>query len=367
MLFVTHKIKMSLRSLKRILRDMGLKRKNIIETPLELVAAAIYAEVHSSGLNIGYRAMWQHLRSEYKFSVKCKTVLQLMNIVDPAGIENRSRHRLKRRLYDVPRPNHLWHVDGFDKLKEYGMAISGCVDGFSCKVIWCQVATTNNKPQVIAYYYLCAIKEHNSLPAIVRSDRGTENTLIESMQKILRHDHEDAAAKEYSFLKGKSTANERIEKYWKQLLNSTLDFYRQLFKPMKNDGILDTSDPLHIEVLRYCFAPIVDQELKRSVTEWNQHRIRQQKNIRSPCGIPNIMYHWPQKYKAKDCKKTVNMEEVDFLLRTRTISPQIYYDGSDKLIKKLMPDITIPETTNEAYDTFIKIIESVREIEVLAE
>jgi len=27
-------------------------------------------------------------------------------------------------------PNYLWHVDGYDKLKPFGMAISGCIDGF---------------------------------------------------------------------------------------------------------------------------------------------------------------------------------------------------------------------------------------------
>lgn len=102
--------------------------------------------------------MHQRLRTEYHLTVKSGTVLKLMHVNDPDGIYKISRYRLKRRLYEVSGHNFSWHVDGFDKLKEYGFAISGCVDGFSRKVIWLQVSTTNNKPEVIAFYYLSAIK-----------------------------------------------------------------------------------------------------------------------------------------------------------------------------------------------------------------
>ena len=27
-------------------------------------------------------------------------------------------------------PNYIWHVDAYDKLKPYGMSISGCIDGY---------------------------------------------------------------------------------------------------------------------------------------------------------------------------------------------------------------------------------------------
>lgn len=78
------------------------------------------------------------------------------------------------------------------------------------------------------------------------------------------------------------------------------------------------------------------------------------------------MYHWPENYKARGGKKPINIE-IDLLLKTRTILLQILYEGSDKLIKKLVSDVTVPETTNETYDTFVKIIENVREVENLAE
>ena len=62
-------------------------------------------------------------------------MLEVLWFVDSEGVEQRSRHRLKRRLYSVPGPNYLWHLDGYDKLKRYGFAIHACVDGFSRFVI----------------------------------------------------------------------------------------------------------------------------------------------------------------------------------------------------------------------------------------
>lgn len=27
-------------------------------------------------------------------------------------------------------PNYVWHADGYDKLKPFGLAIHGCIDGY---------------------------------------------------------------------------------------------------------------------------------------------------------------------------------------------------------------------------------------------
>jgi hypothetical protein len=48
----------------------------------------------------------------------------------------RKQHKLKRRVYQNPGPNAVWHADGYDKLKPYDFAIHGCIDGWSRKVLW---------------------------------------------------------------------------------------------------------------------------------------------------------------------------------------------------------------------------------------
>ena len=32
-------------------------------------------------------------------------------------------------------PNFVWHLDGYDKLKPYGFAIHGCIDGYDTRHI----------------------------------------------------------------------------------------------------------------------------------------------------------------------------------------------------------------------------------------
>jgi hypothetical protein len=41
-----------------------------------------------------------------------------------------------RRVYNVPGPNHLWHMDGHHKLIRYGLVTHGCIDGHTRVVIY---------------------------------------------------------------------------------------------------------------------------------------------------------------------------------------------------------------------------------------
>ena len=41
------------------------------------------------------------------------------------------------------------NIDGNDRLKRFGFAIHGCIHGFSRKLIWLFVSTTNNDPLVV--------------------------------------------------------------------------------------------------------------------------------------------------------------------------------------------------------------------------
>lgn len=56
----------------------------------------------------------------------------------------RQPKQLKRRLYAAVEPNYLLHIDDYDKLKPYGFAVHGAIDGYSIKILWLvlQVQTT---------------------------------------------------------------------------------------------------------------------------------------------------------------------------------------------------------------------------------
>ena len=348
LLRVNHKFSISVRSLKRILQQLNVKRKNIIESPIEMTVMAIIQIVTStSGFNLGYRSIWRKLKSEYHLSVKRDKVLKFLRLIDPQGVEARSRYRLKRRQYSVRGPNYLWHVDGHDKLKPFGFAIHGCADGYSRKVIWLEVSTTNNKPEVIAHYYLKSLLEYG-IPCAVRADKGTENNLIEVIQIALRYTDDDKRAKHNSFLRGKSTANERIEKWWKQQRNHTVEFYKRLFEEMEKSGALDSSNKVQIECLRFCFGPILKEDLKRCMKEWNEHRVRKQNDCKSPCGIPNVIYYWPEKYNGIKFEKNIDKEIILKLINQFTIEPKLHHERIEELIKMLVPNIHTPRSHEEA-------------------
>ena len=74
--------------------------------------------------------------------------------LDPEGVTLRSGRKLRRRTYRSEGPSFIWHIDGYDKLKPFGFAIHGAIDGYSRKIIWLKVLPSNNNPKIIGSLYL---------------------------------------------------------------------------------------------------------------------------------------------------------------------------------------------------------------------
>ena len=129
-LVLTHRIRISVCQLKRILQRRGLRRRGH-PTDFGLVISAIEQEMEGSGSCIGYRAMWQRLRNDRGMVVSRETVRHALRIIDPEGVSERLRNRLRRRQYRGKGLNFLWHIDSYDKLKPFGCCVHRCIDGFS--------------------------------------------------------------------------------------------------------------------------------------------------------------------------------------------------------------------------------------------
>ncbi|OWF49328.1 hypothetical protein KP79_PYT22885 [Mizuhopecten yessoensis] len=225
-----------------------------------------------------------------------------LSVLDAEGVTRRGRRCLRRRAYVNKGPNFAIHMDGWDKLKPFGVSVHGAVDGFSRRVLWLKACDSNKKPQYVARFYMDYVKEINGVPMIVYADRGTENAITRDLQFALRWNHLDPFQGLSSFIYGSSTRNTRIERFWRNMRDMCGHFWINHFKDIADMGVLDTSDNVHLECVRYCFLLLINHDLKKVIRHWNEHRIRYNRNSESPSGKPNVLYFQPEVFLATESK-----------------------------------------------------------------
>ncbi|KAJ8672233.1 hypothetical protein QAD02_003492 [Eretmocerus hayati] len=348
-----HGVIIKRRTLKRRMPWLGLRRNSIVESDINDICSAIVTELQSCGFNLGYRAMWQKFLHVHKLRVKRDTVYKLLKIADPEGVEERKANRLKRRVFSSKGSNHIWSLDGYDKLKPFGFPIHGCIDRFSRYVLWLQYTTTNNDPKVPAYLFLQAVKKLKGLPTLVRTDAGTENVNIHSLQTCLRAGQGDDLEGDKSYIVGRSVHNQRIESYWGQMRQHSMDSYIHLFTTLKDNHEFDGSER-DTKCLQFCFASLIQSDLDKCRDLWNKHSIRKQ-NANNIHGKPYSMYHLPEKYGAQDCKKPVDLNAVDRLFPEFTEEPQLYDPFFAQQARYFFPNLRIPSNVDEALALYRKL------------
>lgn len=108
--------------------------------------------------------------------------------MDPDGVTLRQRRRLRRRQYYNKGPNFHWHTDCYNKLKPFGICITGCIDGFSRYIIWLKAG---RKPIKYMHHFMQAVTTRGGCPQTLRADLGNENVIIERIQTNLKLDGPD--------------------------------------------------------------------------------------------------------------------------------------------------------------------------------
>ena len=99
--------------------------------------------------------MHQRLCANYIF-VDRETVRVALKSLNPE-VSFRQTHQFHKQKYRVEGPNQLWHIDGNDKLKLFGFSIHECIDGYSRKVLWLEVCSSNKNPRIVAKFYMDAL------------------------------------------------------------------------------------------------------------------------------------------------------------------------------------------------------------------
>ena len=204
----------SVRSLDRRLRHFGIFYSDK-DVTVDDVRQAVAEEIDGPGKLLGYRAMQKKIRQEHELNVPRDLVHAVMYDLDPKGLEARSVGAKKRKPkghFTTKGPNFVHSVDGHDKLmgyqnSTYPLAIYGCIDTASRKLLWLRIWVSNSDPRVIGRWYLEYLYETRTMASYLRMDRGTETGILATMHAFLRRHHGDVDPLE-TVIYGPSTSNQ---------------------------------------------------------------------------------------------------------------------------------------------------------------
>ncbi|KAK6171696.1 hypothetical protein SNE40_018136 [Patella caerulea] len=298
--------------------------------------------------------MWFHLKIEWGIRFPRDEIFRLMRIVDPEGIRVRKRRRLHRRRYICKGPNAVWHGDGYDKIKPFGFCIHGCVDGFSRRIIWLRVGETNNNPKVIARYYLEAVQQLEVVPAKIRCDLGTENSILTNLQPLFHHDENGQTACLKSFIYGKSTSYQRGGPSFDDNVYIGGLIY---LKKCENRIFLMTQKFFTVNVSSSVLCTLFNQ-LDMVTRNWNLHQISRSRKTEVPTGKPDAMYFLPQLYDASDQGTFVDIRDVSACMTIFEYdNKSIALNKFVQLIELLKPGVGIPVTAREGLNLYMEITE----------
>ncbi|XP_028417449.1 uncharacterized protein LOC114541833 [Dendronephthya gigantea] len=298
------------RSLDRRLRHFSIYFNDDSVTVDEVIQA-VQTELKGPGLLLGYRAMHKKIRQEHCLNVTRDQVYDVMNELCPEGLEARGgvgeKEQRKKGNFTTKGTNWVHSLDGHDKLMGYQnstfpLAIYGCLDTASRKLLWLRIWVTNCDPKIIGKWYLEHLYETRIISAILRVDKGTETGVMATMHSFLRRYHGDMDPQD-TVIYGPSTANQ-IERWWKELHQRMEKFFKSQLCWLKDQAHYDPHNNTDRMLLAFIMVPLIQKELdifREKV--WNTHRIRLQKDTVLPDGVPDHIYNFPEQYDLEECDK----------------------------------------------------------------
>lgn len=241
------------------------KFTDISDRDLEELIASFQVENPQSGESL----IQGHLLS-IGVRVQRKRVREALQRLDPIRRRIRWHEVIGRRVYNVPGPNSLWHIDGHHSLIRWRFVVHGGIDGFSRCITFLHCSTNNSAVTVLKLFEE-AVRVFN-IPSRVRSDKGGENIHVCRYMIMYR------GAGRGSHIAGSSVHNQRIERLWRDVFRCVCTTYHTLFYSMEATGILDACSETDLFILHLVFLPFINHNLHLFASAWNHHPIRTERN-----------------------------------------------------------------------------------------
>ena len=304
--------------------------------------------------------MLKFLLKERGIKVQRMRLRDSIHRVDQKGVRERRTRRLKRRVYNVQGPNHLWHIDTNHKLVRWNFIIVGGIDGFSQLPVMLKCTDTNNADTLLT----CFLEAVNTFGLLsrVRTDKGLENV------KIADYMISRKGVNRGSAITGKSTHNQRIERLWRDVYQGVLAVYYQLFYFMEDEGILDPHNDLHVVVLYHVFLHKIQEKLDMWNRAWSQHRMRTARSLpmrmwiagqlQNPVGIEL----GSEAINSYGVEGFINDEAGEGIRDTRPMFQPPSFQLTDNLKQRLQYEISATWTSsNFGIDMYLKGIHIVKQ------
>lgn len=223
---------------------------------------------------IGERMILGHVRSN-GLNIQRRRIRDSIRRVDPGGLMDRTERltrTIRRRIYSVPHPHYMWHIDGNHKLIRWGFVIHAAIDGFSRCCLYLNASTNNSSDTVLDQFHK-AISLYNTIPTRIRSDYGTENVKVwEAMESSTSERNGPAV------LLGSSVHNQRVERFNREINKNIRDKFAVLFYNLENSDLLNVTCKNDLFALHYVFLQRINQALTVLANSHNHHSIRTENN-----------------------------------------------------------------------------------------
>lgn len=244
------------------MKDFGLSIASQYSVLSDALLDSEVRSILSMHPSAGYRMMTGFLYAR-GLRIQQRRVRASLDRVDPIGVADRwSRNRaINRRVYFVPHPNALWHIDGNMSLIRWGIVVHGAIDGYSRLVTYLS-CSANNRADTVLQLFLEACQIYG-FPSRVRSDHGGENYSVAQFMLLYR------GVNRGSHMTGRSTRNQRIERLWRDVFESCLSPFYARFYFMEDQAILDVECRMQLACLQYVFLPRIQKALDSFREAWN--------------------------------------------------------------------------------------------------
>ena len=219
--------------------------------------------------NAGEVMVRGHLQSQ-GIVVQRKRLRETLKEVDPVGTQERKRLKIKRRVYSVPCPNYIWHIDGNHKLIRWKIVLHHGIDGYSRLVVFGRF-NDNNYASTVHQLFSDAVHKYRH-PFRVRTDYGGEN--VEVWHDMVSKWGENSGA----VVVGSSIHNQRIERHNRSVNENVIEKYKSIFYEMEAEGILNPDNLTDIFCLHYVFLPKLNHDLMEFIAAHNNHPVSTEHN-----------------------------------------------------------------------------------------